>query len=569
MRNVFMKKQKKLIIGAAIGNCVHIGGIVHFLQLAKKEGYDTRFMGPAVTNDEIVHMAKLEKPSIIALSYRLTPENIVGLLNSLKTQVEQDKELAKIQWVFGGTRPVAEIARKYSMFSYISDGSDDVDDSIAFLRGTCCEADECSWPDDIRERILQKYPYPLLRHHFGLPSFEETRKGIKEIAQSKVLDVISLGPDQNTQQYFFNQENMNIEFDGAGGVPIRTEDDFFRLKEASGFGNHPLMRCYSGTADVMKMAETLKKTINNAWCAVPLCWYNELDGRGPRTIEQSIVEAQKLMQWHAKRNIPVEMNEPHHWGLRDAPDVMSVLMAYIAAYNAKKAGVKHYISQYMFNIPNTLGFSMDLARVLAMVEAVESLSGDQFKTYRQTRAGLPFLSSDLNVAKGQLAASTYLSMNINPHIIHVVGYCEADHAAYPQEVIESCKIVRGVVRSIIDHNASGVHGSEIQERKEELLHEMRYTLDYIEAKYSDWSDPFTSAEVIADCIKSGIIDAPHIVHGGKFKGNIKTSIIDGKCVAWDEKKEKMITEEQRLAQLERLNTRRQERDLLTNGSGTT
>ena len=63
----------------------------------------------------------------------------------------------------------------------------------------------------------------MLRHHFGLPDLEKTVEGVKEISQSKVLDVISLGPDQNAQQFFFSPERMKAEFDGAGGVPIRRE----------------------------------------------------------------------------------------------------------------------------------------------------------------------------------------------------------------------------------------------------------------------------------------------------------------------------------------------------------
>ena len=48
---------------------------------------------------------------------------------------------------------------------------------------------------------IEKGPTPN-RHHFGLPSMEETIEGIKEIAEAKVLDIISLGPDQNAQEVF-------------------------------------------------------------------------------------------------------------------------------------------------------------------------------------------------------------------------------------------------------------------------------------------------------------------------------------------------------------------------------
>ena len=34
---------KKTILGASIGNCVHVAGVIHFLNLASDEGYCTEF----------------------------------------------------------------------------------------------------------------------------------------------------------------------------------------------------------------------------------------------------------------------------------------------------------------------------------------------------------------------------------------------------------------------------------------------------------------------------------------------------------------------------------------------
>ena len=116
----------------------------------------------------------------------------------------------------------------------------------------------------------------------------------------------------------------------AGGVPIRTEADLATLYQASRCGNYPLMRCYSGTADVIRFAELLLRTINNAWCAVPLCWYNVLDGRGTRPVRVSIAQAQELMAWHAERAVPVEVNEAHHWSCA-RPILLHVAAAYLAA----------------------------------------------------------------------------------------------------------------------------------------------------------------------------------------------------------------------------------------------
>lgn len=545
-----MQNETKKILGASIGNCVHVAGVVHFLNLAEAEGYKSIFLGPAIPIEKIIENIKLYRPDYVALGYRLTPENVLPLIDELKQRAESlDYEPL---WIFGGTRPVAALAKQTGFFDKVYDSTEDLDDCIAFLRGMEGESQEQLLSGGVVDRIAMKQPYPLLRHHFGLPSFSATLCGVSQIAESRVLDVISLGPDQNTQQFYFHPELADPSMDGAGGVPIRSREDFLALKSASQTGNYPLMRCYSGTADVFEMAELLEQTIDNAWCAVPLTWYNEVDGRGTRTIEASIDESQRLMAWHGARGIPVEINEPHHWGLRDAHDTISVVMAYLSAYNAKAYGVKDYIAQYMFNVPNALSFSMDLAKVLAMIELVESLAEPGFNIYRQTRAGLPFLSSDTDVAKGQLAASTMLQMSVSPHIIHVVGYSEAEQAATPDIVIESCRIVRGVIRSVIEGGVAYAADERVLTRKAELLSESRYLLDYIKAKFSDVSDdPFASADVLAECIKSGVIDAPHIVKNKKFRGILKTRIIDGKCLAWDEKAEKPLSEKERLETLER------------------
>ena len=541
---------KGRIIGASIGNCVHVAGAVHFLNLAEDEGYETVFLGPAISVDGVIESIKEHRPDMVALGYRLTPENGVIIMKELiKRSVELDYNP---KWLFGGTAPVAEKIRELDFFDVIYDGTEDIDDCIMFLRtGQLPDKTGAEFfASDLVGRLAQKHPYPLLRHHFGLPSYDDTLKGVSEVAQSHVLDIISLGIDQNTQQYFFHPSERIKEMDGAGGVPVYDAEGFKKLFEAAQQGNYPLMRCYSGTADVIRLADVLLETISNAWCAVPLCWYNELDGRGDRPLKTSIEEAQELIAFHGKRGIPVELNEPHHWGLRDAHDTISVVMSYISAYNAKKYFVRDYISQYMFNIPNSLSFSMDLAKVLAQIELTESLADKDFRVYRQTRAGLPFLSGDPDVAKGQLAATTALQMNVKPHIIHVVGYSEALHAATPDVIIESCKIVRGVVRGALHGNADAMYDPKVISRRDELINEAWYLINYIKEEYSGIStDPLADAAVLSDCIKRGILDAPHIVKRGEYIGTLQTRVKDGKCLAWDSKTESAISEQTRLEKL--------------------
>ena len=76
--------KKKSIIGASIGNCVHVAGVIHFLDLAREEGYDTVFLGPAISPERIIEAVIEAEPEIVAVGYRLTPENAVPLVEELR-----------------------------------------------------------------------------------------------------------------------------------------------------------------------------------------------------------------------------------------------------------------------------------------------------------------------------------------------------------------------------------------------------------------------------------------------------------------------------------------------------
>lgn len=66
--------KEKLILGAALGSCVHIGGLHHFLKLAESEGFKTISLGPAVPVIRFIEEIIKHKPLVAAVSYRLTPE---------------------------------------------------------------------------------------------------------------------------------------------------------------------------------------------------------------------------------------------------------------------------------------------------------------------------------------------------------------------------------------------------------------------------------------------------------------------------------------------------------------
>nr|WP_244971139.1 cobalamin B12-binding domain-containing protein [Tissierella pigra] len=517
---------------------------MNYLNLADQEKYYTDFIGIGKSVDEIINLINEKKPDIVALSYRLTPEPLYQILEELKEKIIENN-IKDIIWLFGGTEPTSLVAKEYEIFHKVFDGSEDIDEVIAYLKGQDLSKEE-SYPKDLINRIKSKYPYPILRHHLGLPTIEETIKSIEKVSESKVIDIISIAPDQNAQEFFFDQENMDERLNGAGGVPLRSKEDFKEVYNAAQRGNFPLLRSYSGTKNIIPFAELLKESIDNAWCAVPLFWYSELDGRGPRKLIDALKENQEVMKWHGERNIPVEVNDPHHWSLRDAHDSIAVAVAYIAAYNAKKMGVKDYIAQYMFNVPASISPEMDLGKMLAKIELVESLVDDDFNVYRQARAGLASFPTNLYQAKGQLAASAYLAMGIKPHIYHVVGFCEAHHAAKAEDIIESAMIVRGILKNEFLGSVDMTKDKNVLERKNTLIKEAKVIIDTIESLNLSVEDPLIDPATLTEAVRVGILDAPHLQGSKIAKGTLKTRMVSGALYAYDEKQGKIINEEERI-----------------------
>jgi hypothetical protein len=293
---------------------------------------------------------------------------------------------AGVRFAFGGTPPVAERAQAMGFFEQVFEGGEPAEAVLAYLKGQTVGARvEADFPHSTVERIAWKAPFPVLRHHFGLPTVQDTRKGIEQIAEAQVLDVVSLGIDQDAQANFFHPERQDRRRTGAGGVPVRTPDDYRALYTASRRGNFPLMRTYSGTDDFIRLAEMYVETINIAWCAIPLFWFNQMDGRGPWNLEGSIREHQQVMAWYGERSLPVELNESHHWGMRDAPDIVFGVSAFLSAYNARAFGVRDYIAQLMFNSPPGVSDAMELAKQSACLDLLAPLAGDGFRIWRQTR----------------------------------------------------------------------------------------------------------------------------------------------------------------------------------------
>ena len=560
---------RKVVVAAALGECVHVAGVSNFLRLAEAAGWQTVFLGPAVSIQSVLEAARREKAELVGVSYRLTPETGERLLGQFAEEASELRAQG-VRFAFGGTPPVAERVRRLGFFERVFAGREMPEDVLAYLKGQTGPGEsEADYPQTMVERIRAKFPYPILRHHFGLPTMQATLRGIQQIAEARALDVISLGTDQEAQEHFFHPERQDKRRMGAGGVPVRSAEDYRALYAASRTGNFPLLRTYSGTDDFVRLAELYVQTINIAWCAIPLFWFNRMDGRGPWDLEGSIREHQGLMRWYGERGRPVELNEPHHWAMRDAPDVICVAAAFLSAYNAKKAGVHDYIAALMFNSPPGLSDAMDLAKMLAVLELVGTLTPDPspegrgerfappgpfpegergaapspfgggqgeggFRVWKQTRSGLLSYPLEPNAARGHLAASIYLQMALKPDIVHIVGQTEADHAATAEDVIAASRMARRAIENAVRGAPDMTADPAVQRRKAELMAEARVTLEAIRRLAGPgvedaWSEPAT----LAKAVTSGILDAPQLQNNPFGRGKIRSRILDGMCVAVD------------------------------------
>lgn len=552
VRETPRQKKNKTVVAGALGECVHVAGVLNFLRLADAAGWHTVFLGPATPIEEFLEAARSEEAELVGVSYRLTPETGERLLAEFAEEADELRS-AGVRFVFGGTPPVSERAHAIGFFDHCFDGSGPVEALLAYLKGQeNTEMGEGVLPQTAVERVKWKAPFPILRHHFGLPTVQATQQGVARIAEAQVLDVISLGVDQDAQANFFHPQRQNPRRRGAGGVPVRTPDDYRALYAASRCGNFPLLRTYSGTDDFIRLAQMYVDTIDIAWCAIPLFWFNQMDGRGPWGLEESIREHQKVMAWYGERDIPVELNEPHHWGLRDAPDVVFVVSAYLAAYNARAFGVRDYIAQMMFNSPPGLAESMDLAKMLAIIDMITPLARPDFRIWRQTRTGLLSYPLDPDAACAHLSTSVYLQMALRPHIVHVVAHTEAHHAATADDVIKACKMARRAIENALQGQPNMASDPALQERRDQLVQEAQVTLDSIRTLADPGVvDPLTDPVTLARAVTTGMLDAPHLRNNAFGRGQVVTRIgRRGDCVAVDPVTGRALSEEDRIASLD-------------------
>ncbi len=303
---------------------------------------------------------------------------------------------------------------------------------------------------------------PLMRAHAG-PYLPDRREALalfeswtRELARGGLLDVLSIGTSQLTQERF--GEKVAGLPDG-GGVPIAGPEDYARIWRAA---RPMLVRTYAGSKRVDLLARIHEESLDIAWHAFSLWWFCETDGRGPNPLRENLREQFRAMRFVASTGKPLEPNVPHHFSFRGADDVSAVAAGYLAAKAARRLGISHLVLQVMLNTPRAIWGTRDLAKARALLAMVRSLEGPDFRLTLQPRAGLDSFSPDPERAKAQLAASAALMDDIEPEdessppLVHVVSYSEGFALADPPVIEESIRITRHALEDYRRKRKSGI-----------------------------------------------------------------------------------------------------------------
>ncbi len=133
---------------------------------------------------------------------------------------------------------------------------------------------------------------------------------LKKLAKARFLDIVSVGSSQLSQSMF--GEDWGDRPNG-GGVPFNSEFELQAIREDAA---PMLVRAYSATKNIPDMAKILERNLNMAWHALSLWWFNQIDGRGPLSLRQSLFEHMETLKYISSVGKPFEPNLPHHFAFR-------------------------------------------------------------------------------------------------------------------------------------------------------------------------------------------------------------------------------------------------------------
>ena len=391
----------------------------------------------------------------------------------------------------------------------------------------------------------QKGSLPLIRVHAGpyspnrLEAIKEYLDWTRRLAKTRLLDVLSIGSSQLTQQHF-GEDWAGMH--NGGGVPVNSEIEYREIADAA---KPMLIRTYAGTKNVPWMARMHERSLNISWHALSFWWFCKLDGRGDNTVLENLNEHIEAIKYIATTNKPLEPNVPHHFSFRGGDDITYIISAYLAAKTAKKNGIKTLILQNMLNTPKYTWGIQDIAKGRAMLKIVRELEDNSFSVSLQARAGLDYFAPDLEKAKTQLAAITALMDDIetdnpdSPEIIHVVSYSEAVRLATPEIIEESIKITLGALKEYRLQKSMGLtydtaHDLEIIERTDAMYEEAKSSIRLLEAAFPD----LYTAKGLCRVYEMGFLPTPYIYDPERLFPNATkwaTAIINGSVKVVDEK----------------------------------
>jgi hypothetical protein len=187
--------------------------------------------------------------------------------------------------------------------------------------------------------------------------------------------------------------------------------------------------------------------------------------------------------------------------------------------------------------------------MLAVLKITAPLAkpGMNFRLWKQVRTGLLSYPVDADSARGHLASSVYLQMAVQPDILHVVSFTEADHAATAQDVISSAKMARRAIENALG-GPDLTQDEGLQSRVDELVEEAAVTIDAIQNLGSGGgADPLADAATLALAVKTGILDAPQLKNNPYGRGQIATQIDSrGACVTVERITGQELSEAERL-----------------------
>lgn len=601
--------------GANIGDCPHTEGLYKASRIAEMAGFKTFVCRPNSKNDYILGKINSFNPDFIGFSYRLSPDkgfiqlkiimqllDIHGLLNK--------KDGSKRMIAFSGLPETLRIieTRKHDfrvpvfLVPQVSNPLDqlnivfnffDLHESVRdFIVSELKEelfpprinildqlADEViaketyrlmpplPVPDQLgRKSYIQRMKqsnYPMIRSHFGIPdeSIMPTVEGIKELAKARVIDEISIGSSDLSQRYY----GMHNEFKkrkNDGGVPYKDKLDLAMLFKASRNGNFPSCKPYAHTTGILAFIDDCVETgmLIGAHQAIPLFWFNQLDGRGSVPVEESVNEHVMAVKKLASLGIPVEMNDPNQWSSRWAHDTVVVADYGLITAVMLENGVKDIILQMQFNKPVETSDYADIAKMITASELAGRMKKSakrEVNIYHETRTGIEYFSTNIDTAKWQLARSTLLQMFLNPDIIHLVSYCEAVHIATVNDIIESSQIIRKAVdvyRAYEPELRKFQTDPIVLERKEFLREESDYLIRRIAQIDKDYKPDesitkvLSKPSIIFKSIEKRYMAAPGIMNP-EFKTEflITKPMKNGFFNAVDFKTGKLLREHERLS----------------------